>query len=102
MLKWHADADKPMEKRFFKALSLGRDPNNEVRLFDDRVSRHHAVLWAENGAWHIKDTSTNGTFLNNAKVTDTVRLPDSCDLRLHPSGPIVSVHVDKPTQTKVS
>ncbi len=102
LLKWHAEADKPMEKRFFKPLSLGRDPNNDVRLFDDRVSRHHAVLWVENGAWHIKDSSTNGTFLNHSRISDAVRLPDSCELQLHPNGPIVSVHVDKPTQTKVS
>lgn len=102
LLKWQSEAEKPMEKRFFKPLSLGRDPNNDVRLFDDRVSRHHAVLWAENGAWHIKDSSTNGTFLNHSRISDAVRLPDSCELQLHPNGPIVSVHIDKPTQTKVS
>lgn len=102
LLKWHADGDKPMEKRFFKPLSLGRDPGNEVRLFDERVSRHHAVMWAENGAWHIKDSSTNGTFINHAKVSDTARLPDACELRLHPNGPVVSVHIDKPSKTMVS
>ena len=102
LVKWQTDAGKPMEKRFFKALSLGRDPNNDVRLFDERVSRHHAVLWAENGAWHIKDSSTNGTYLNHAKISATVRLPDSCELQLHPNGPIVSVHVDKPTKTMMS
>lgn len=102
LLKWHADADKPLERRFFKALSLGRDPNNDVRLFDERVSRHHAVLWAENGNWHIKDTSTNGTFLDHARISGTVRLPDSCELQLHSTGPIVSVHIDKPSKTMMS
>lgn len=102
LLKWQTDADKPMEKRFSKAVSLGRGPNNDVQLIDERVSRYHAVLWAENGHWHVKDNSTNGTYLNHARVTDPIPLPQSCELRLHPNGPTVSVHVDKPAKTMVS
>lgn len=102
LLKWQTDDDKPMEKRFFKAVALGRGPGNDVQLIDERVSRYHAVLWAENGHWHVKDNSTNGTYLNHAKVSVSTPLPQSCELRLHPNGPAVSVLVDKPAKTMVS
>jgi|GEM_PF-2132947 len=104
MVKWQADTDKPMEKRFFKAISLGRDPSNEVRLTDTRVSRFHAVLWAEDGKWHLKDSSTNGTWLNHVRITEPIILPVSCDLQLqlHPNGPIITLYVDKPAQTMMS
>lgn len=102
LLKWETDDGRPMEKRYFKAVSLGRGPGNDVQLVDERVSRYHAVLWAENGHWHVKDGSTNGTYLNHAKVTTPVPLPQSCELKLHPNGPTVSVLVDRPAKTMVS
>ena len=102
LLKWETDDGRPMEKRYFKAVSLGRGPGNDVQLVDERVSRYHAVLWAENGNWHVKDGSTNGTYLNHAKVTAPVSLPASCELRLHANGPTVSVIVDRPAKTMVS
>ena len=102
LLKWHDGADKVNERRFFKALSLGRGPDNDVQLPDERVSRHHAVLWAENGAWHVRDSSTNGTYINHARVVESAMLPASCELQLHAGGPIVSVYVDKPAKTMVS
>lgn len=102
LLKWQTEDARPMEKRFFKAVALGRGPGNDVQLIDERVSRYHAVLWAEDGHWHIKDNSTNGTFMDHAKVTIPMPLPQSCELRFHPNGPTVSVQVDKPAKTMVS
>jgi hypothetical protein len=102
LLKWQTDDGKSMEKRYFKAVSLGRGPNNDVQLIDERVSRYHAVLWAEDGHWHIKDNSTNGTFIDHCKIMIPTPLPQSCELKLHPNGPTVSVHVDKPAKTMLS
>lgn len=102
LLKWHSGTDQLNEKRFYKALSFGRAPSNDVQLNDERVSRHHAVIWAENGAWHIRDNSTNGTFVNHVKVTQATPLPQPCELKFHPNGPTVSVFIDKPAQTRVS
>ncbi|XP_044759229.1 sarcolemmal membrane-associated protein isoform X2 [Coccinella septempunctata] len=44
-------------------------PNNAI--FDCKVlSRNHAVLWYENGKFFLQDTkSSNGTFVNNNKLT---------------------------------
>jgi len=103
LLKWTAAGDTAKEKRFFKALSIGRGLDNEVDLGDERVSRHHAVIWAEKGTWRVKDLdSANGTFLNHAPVKDIVTLPQACELRLHPNGPTLSVVIDKPAETKVT
>ncbi len=103
LLKWTAAGDTTKEKRFFKALSIGRGLDNEVDLGDERVSRHHAVIWAEKGTWHVKDLdSANGTFLNHAPVKDIVTLPQACELRFHPNGPTLNVFIDKPAETKVT
>jgi hypothetical protein len=102
LLKWDTNDGKQMEKRYFKAVSVGRGPGNDVQLIDERVSRFHAVLWAEDGHWHVKDGSTNGTYLNHARIAAPVALPPACELKFHANGPTVSVVVDRPAKTMVS
>jgi hypothetical protein len=103
ILTWSAEDDTPIEKRFFKAVSIGRGLDNNVDFADERVSRHHAVLWAEDGSWHVRDLdSANGTFIDQAPVTGSAVLPDSCELRFHANGPKLGVHIDKPAATKVT
>lgn len=102
LLKWNAADGKVQEKRYFRAVTIGRGVDNDIDLDDQRVSRHHAVLWAEQGGWWVRDLeSANGTFINHSRVAETSRLPDSCELRFHAAGPVVSVRVDKPAQTMV-
>lgn len=82
LLTWSTGDGPPQEKRFFKAVSIGRGLDNNVDFSDERVSRHHAVLWAEDGSWHVRDLdSANGTFLDQRPVADSAVLPDSCVLR---------------------
>lgn len=103
LVKWESSDGTSHEKRFFKPVSIGRGPSNDIDFADDRVSRHHAVLWAEEGAWRVRDLdSGNGTFLNRTAVNDSSPLPQSCELRFHANGPMVSVHVDKPAETRIS
>jgi len=103
LLAWQVADQKTAEQRFFQPVSIGREPNNDIELTDDRVSRHHAVLWAENGVWHVRDLgSANGTYIGHRRVEGTAALPLSCDLRFHVNGPIVSVHVAKSAETRVS
>jgi len=103
LLKWKSAEDATTEKRFFKPISIGRGLNNDIDLDDQRVSRHHAVIWAEEGKWHVRDMeSANGTFLNHAPVTGRVALPQSSELRLHPNGPKITIVIDKPAATMVS
>jgi len=102
LLSWHLDDETSKEKRFFKPVSIGREPNNDIELPDERVSRHHAVIWAEAGTWRVRDLdSGNGTFIGHTRVTGTAALPQSCELRFHTNGPTVSVHIGKSAETLV-
>lgn len=103
LLTWVGDESRNSEKRFFQPVSIGREPSNDVELPDVRVSRFHAVLWAENHTWFIRDLdSANGTFIENSRVTGTAPLPVNCELRFHPNGPTVYVTVTKSPETLIS
>ncbi len=53
-------------------ISLGRSSENEVVLNDFSVSRHHAVIRKEKGAWVVADqNSTNGVKVNGRFVTQS-------------------------------
>jgi hypothetical protein len=99
----NSDGGGVTEKRFFKPVTIGRGVNNDVQFGDDRVSRHHAVIWAEEGVWRVRDLdSGNGTFIDRARVDGTAPLPQSCELRFHANGPTLDVHIDTPTPTRVT
>jgi hypothetical protein len=103
LLKWCVEGDMAREKRFFKPIAIGREPNNDIELPDQRVSRHHAVIWAEHGTWRIRDLdSANGTFIDHARVSGITALPQTCELRFHANGPTVSVFVAKSAETLIS
>jgi hypothetical protein len=102
LLSWRTGAGAPTEKRFFQPVAIGRDPINDVEIADQRVSRYHAMLWAEGGMWHVRDLdSANGTFIGWSRVTGTAPLPASCDLRFHPNGPVVTVTIARSAETLV-
>jgi FHA domain len=103
ILRWHPSQETTREQPFFEPVSIGRDASNDIELRDQRVSRHHAVLWAENGAWRVRDCdSMNGTFVDSERVTGTAQLPPSCELRLHPDGPALQLHIDQQQETVVT
>ncbi|GAU67064.1 putative ABC transporter ATP-binding/permease protein [Streptomyces sp. NBRC 110611] len=55
-----------------RVYHVGRDPTSEVVLRDARVSWHHAVLRTEGGHWLVADEgSTNGTFADGRRITET-------------------------------
>src|SRR6266536_3153975 len=52
---------------------IGRQPENHLILRDSRVSRSHARIVVENGAYVLEDIgSRHGTFVNGARVTRKV------------------------------
>ncbi len=56
---------------FFRSLSVGRDPRNDLVLRHPEVSARHAVLQWREGRWRIQDLrSRNGTTLNGRRVSD--------------------------------
>lgn len=57
-------------------FSIGRSENNDIILVGGNVSRWHAQLRFTGGQWHITDAgSTNGTFLNNIRLTPNHEQP---------------------------
>jgi hypothetical protein len=100
MLRWADENRTENEKLFYRPLAIGREPTSDIQLPDNRVSRHHAVLWAENGSWHVRDVgSSNGTFLDGVSIAGPTPLPAACELRFHARGPKVSVRVFKSDET---
>ncbi|WBW99288.1 FHA domain-containing protein [Oceanirhabdus sp. W0125-5] len=56
-------------------LSIGRDKKNMVQLEEKFVSGKHAVIKLVGDGYYIEDlNSTNGTILNNEKITEKVWL----------------------------
>lgn len=103
LLAWTAGDGSRIEKRFFQPIAIGREIGNDVEFGDERVSRYHAVLWAEDGVWRVRDMdSANGTFVGHARVSGSSELPQSCELRFHIAGPTVLVQISKAAETRVS
>ena len=70
-----ADGGKARTVRLKDSIEIGRREGCAVRLSDTYVSQVHARLYEENGAWHVEDLgSTNGTFLNDARVSSPVEV----------------------------
>ena len=53
--------------------TIGRHPKNSIRLHDREVSKNHATILRQGSEYHLKDlNSSNGTFLNSRRVTETI------------------------------
>ena len=65
-------------------ISIGRMPGCELALvWDDEVSRAHALLERVGGAWTVEDRgSSNGTLVNASRITGPVVLRDSDVVRI--------------------
>jgi len=51
-------------------ITIGRSDANDIRIDNLGVSKHHARLLREKQAYLLEDlASTNGTFVNNQKIT---------------------------------
>lgn len=65
-------------------VTLGRGPENDVSLpWDRTVSVLHAALQRYPSGWSVRDLgSTNGTFVNNTRLTAEHRLRNGDEIRL--------------------
>lgn len=74
------------------SCSLGRAAANQVSLPDERVSRRHAMIQAqqepqteqEHGYWLVDFGSRNGTYLNSQRITQPTRLRHGDAIRIGP------------------
>ena len=65
-------ATKP-EFELADSVTIGRGEDNGIRLYDETSSRNHAEVYREGEGFRVRDLgSSNGTFLNGAKVDSSV------------------------------
>lgn len=99
---WQGPDGDPVRRQFFEPFVVGRDPANHVQLADRRVSRVHAVFYAEDQVWKVRDiNSSNGTFLAGKRVTKT-ELPGTCQLQFHEKGPVLELSVHRVEKTAMT
>jgi len=67
-------------------LSLGRTGTNDIVLPEERVSRRHAIIHGQDSAefWLVDLGSRNGTFVNERRVFQPVRLREADKIQLGP------------------
>ena len=54
-------------------LRVGRSEGCEIRVDDNYVSAFHARIFNREGAWYVEDLgSTNGTYINQRRVTSPI------------------------------
>src|SRR5215212_5173199 len=65
-----SEGDQTYELRDGATLVVGRALGSDVPIFDPTVSRKHAELVADANGVNVRDLeSSNGTFLNGARIT---------------------------------
>src|SRR5215831_8663540 len=70
------------------SYTIGRDPQSDIVINEDRVSWQHAVLKHDGGSWVLEDTgSTNGTYVGSSRVT-----------RVTIDGPVMTCSTGKPAR----
>jgi predicted component of type VI protein secretion system len=76
-------------------ITVGRDPICEVCIDDETVSARHAKLSHHHGQWWIEDLhSTNGTSLNQSKLTTATVLMNGDEIRCGKATMIVGLNTD--------
>lgn len=64
-------------------ITMGRGNEATLTLSDDYASGQHARLFAQGGQWFVEDLgSTNGTYLDRAKVTRPEPVPVGVPIRI--------------------
>jgi hypothetical protein len=64
-------------------VELGRSRDSGCVISDPAVSRHHASLSHTANGWTLRDlSSTNGTYVNGARITDTASVRPGDEISL--------------------
>jgi hypothetical protein len=65
------------------SITIGRADDSTLVLTDDYASTRHARLLSRDGQWFVEDMgSTNGTYLDRAKVTEPTPVQPGVPIRI--------------------
>jgi pSer/pThr/pTyr-binding forkhead associated (FHA) protein len=79
---------------FERRFTLGRGTQCDIQFNDPQVSSRHAEIVWERGEWWVQDLhSTNGTYLNGARI-ERAALPPHATLELAHGGPVVTLTLE--------
>ena len=66
-------------------MIIGRNPDCQIRVPSEGVSRRHALMTYQDGAYFLEDLGTrNGTFVNAKQITSRTQLKHDDRIRLGP------------------
>jgi pSer/pThr/pTyr-binding forkhead associated (FHA) protein len=66
-----------------RPILIGRADDSTLKLDDDYASTRHARISQQGEEWYVEDLgSTNGTYLDRAKVTGPTRVPLGTPVRI--------------------
>lgn len=101
LAQW-VDNDQQHSREFNNDFVIGRDPNADIQLSDNKVSRNHAKVSYESGMWWISDmASRNGTKLNGKITTGRVSLEDTNKIQLYDGEAPILLSIGKPADKTV-
>jgi len=64
-------------------ITLGRAPDSTIVVDDDYASSRHARIYEAEGVWLVEDLgSTNGTWLDRARITAPAVIPLNTSIRV--------------------
>ena len=70
---------------------IGRHTHCQIQLISPEVSRHHADVFIDGGAWWIQDLeSANGVFVEGRKI-DKFQISGTTRVRLGRAGPVLTL-----------
>lgn len=75
----------PQHEQSLGTMVIGRDDSlADVVVKHPTVSRRHAVVNKSNDGWRIRDSSTNGTFVNGLRIDGSQPLKNGDEVRIGP------------------
>lgn len=77
------DNENNIEKTFEQtSVTLGRDPTADLQINDSTISGKHAQFFFRQNQWWIQDLdSTNGSYLNQIQIEESMAVTDGDALR---------------------
>jgi pSer/pThr/pTyr-binding forkhead associated (FHA) protein len=82
-------------------LTVGRAENCGLRIVEGGLSREHALLSVSEGSVWLSDLgSTNGTFVNDVRITSKVQLKPNDVVRFDEEQFLFRVHLEEQRETK--